>query len=394
VRRLGDVIAAPDQETPVLPTSKLVASQKVAANARVLLTARRAAADRTDGARRRTVDRVSTRAPARRFHRVELDICYAAINVLDEALKHELLRELATELAAENAHPRNAAESVRAAVAALRDAADVLGHSPSVREYRALRESLRELGLVPDATLRRWLGGGTWNECLERALLNSVFDGDLSSAGTTDRFSEREIVDAIRECAAEQGGNTPTLQQYLAWARQPDVRARRGRRPLSWGVFARHGGFREVLARNGLIRDRSVYRDGRGRIIPSLRSYTSDELLDAVRGVAKRLGHTPRQTEYDTTRWAILDNPRADPDNSTTDEPELQPSVPTSGTLVRRYGNWTAVLAAAGVGEGNTSGSERARSALFRRGRTRVAEEGVGRDRSAVLASALRHLAA
>jgi hypothetical protein len=43
--------------------------------------------------------------------------------------------------------PRTAADKVRAAVVALHDAAEILGHSPSVAEYRDVGKALPEGGV-------------------------------------------------------------------------------------------------------------------------------------------------------------------------------------------------------------------------------------------------------
>jgi len=46
----------------------------------------------------------------------------------------------------------------------------------------------------------------------------------------------------------------PTLHQYLAWARRPEVKARPGRRPASQAPFVRaFGGFIEALQASGVV---------------------------------------------------------------------------------------------------------------------------------------------
>jgi hypothetical protein len=167
---------------------------------------------------------------------------WAAIETLDPGLQHEVLRELATLHAASADNPRGLADKVRAAVVALRQAADVLGHSPSIAEYRAVRDAQPELSLPAEPNVRRWLGGG-WNDCLTRALLDTVADTDSPSRpiGLTDRFDDDEVLAALRECAADLG-HAPTQTEYLAWARRPDVRERPGRRPRSYEPFERFGG--------------------------------------------------------------------------------------------------------------------------------------------------------
>jgi hypothetical protein len=112
-------------------------------------------------------------------------------------LKHELLREQATDLAVPPGAPGTAADKVRAAVGSLREAAVQLGSSPSLPEYRDMKERLPELKLVPDGTIRSWLGCSSWNDCLRRAGLDAVSDGDFVSPPQGDAFTEHDLVAAI-----------------------------------------------------------------------------------------------------------------------------------------------------------------------------------------------------
>ena len=125
---------------------------------------------------------------------------------------------------------------VRAAVSALHEVADVLGHTPSVKEYRSIRVRLPELRRPPDATVRRWLDG-SWNDCL-KALLDTPTDGDFAArrAGVNDKYEDEEVFAALRECAADLG-DPPAMTAYFRWARRPDVLERPGRRPTSRRPF-------------------------------------------------------------------------------------------------------------------------------------------------------------
>jgi hypothetical protein len=186
-----------------------------------------------------------------RFDRKELEACWAAIATLDIADKMTLLRELATEIALAGAKRRNVYQTVVAAVISLRTAAEVLGRSPTQYEYRRLAAELPELDLVPDGTLRRWLGGN-WNQCLARALLDSVSEGDFVTLCEGDLFSQQELVEAIRVYMAEHG-RIPTFSQLMIWTHTPSVRARPGWRPLSNAPFVRFGGYPAVLERSGIV---------------------------------------------------------------------------------------------------------------------------------------------
>lgn len=236
-----------------------------------------------------SVEDVLKRRPRlQRFDDLQLDMLWAAAEAVDVARQHEFLRELAGHLAANEVC--NAKQGVRAAIAALRDAAEILGHAPTLYEYRRLHTELPELKLVPDGTLRSWLGGRSWNACLSAALLESVSDGDFAQPPKGGAFTEEELVAAVREHTAEHGGEPPTLQELLAWARDPEVAARPGRRPLSWNPFQRFGGYRAVLVRNGLIPEGAPRVDRRGRVVPMENKYTLGELRAAVSQVAELLG--------------------------------------------------------------------------------------------------------
>lgn len=262
----------------------------------------------------------------RRFARIEQEIVWAAIQSLDIADKVVVLRELATEVAAQGLKRGNEYDNVRAGVISLRDAADVLGQSPSLYEYRQLREHSPELGLASDTNIRRWLGG-TWNDCLRRALLDAVSEGDFVTRAVTGGFTEEELVASIREYMADHDGRVPTWPHYVAWARSPIVRERPGRRPLSHTPFSRLGGYREILLRNELVSAREMRLDGRGRVLPLKWRFNDDELRAAVTKVAEELARPPRETEYRRARE------------------KSDALIPSVSTLTNRFGgSWRSVL--------------------------------------------------
>jgi Homing endonuclease associated repeat len=276
------------------------------------------------------------RPRGQRFDDVRLDIVWGGFEVLDEARKHAFLREAATELTVPG-QPRTIANKVRRAIACLRDVGNLLGHSPSLVEYRRVRSDLPGLELLADGTLRRWLGASSWNHCLSRALLDAVSDGDFTQASYTEAFTEPELVAAVGEYMTEHAGEVPSLEQLRAWARDPEVRCRPGKRPLSWSPFARYGGYRAVLERGGFSNGRC---DIRGRVLPTLHTYDEDELRAAVREVAESLGRSPRESEYARERRRIL---------TECESAGLTRTLPTVSTLSKRFGPWPNVLAAAGL---------------------------------------------
>jgi hypothetical protein len=177
---------------------------------------------------------------------------WAALMTLDVPLQYEVLRELATRFSSATVAAIRPEEKIRKAVADLHTATDIYGHSPSVKEYRALQERFPELELAPDATIRRSLAGG-WSDCLRVALLDAVSDGDFARpTGISDKFPDEAIHAAVRDCAADLG-HVPSMPEYFQWVRRPDVVGRPGRRPRSYHPFERLGGFRHVLVAAALV---------------------------------------------------------------------------------------------------------------------------------------------
>src|SRR4249919_3347885 len=105
-----------------------------------------------------------------RFHDSRCEMVLAAAMVLDAGEQLELLAAMASLFDRSAADPRGDGDRVRLAAHALRDVADVLGRSPSIALYEEVRQTLPELRLPPNGTIRRWLGG-SWNDCLRRTFL-------------------------------------------------------------------------------------------------------------------------------------------------------------------------------------------------------------------------------
>lgn len=243
----------------------------------------------------------------RRFAHPEADVVWAAIEALSEPQKHEVLRELASVVAIDEASPRTAAQKVRKGVAALRQAFDLLGGSPSIQKYRQLCETLPELSLPADSSIRSWLGGG-WNECLSRALLPTISDGDFSEISQGSAYTREELIRAVRECA-EDLGRPPFWSDYRTWAKKANDEGRPGRRPLSVRPFDRLDGFLKVCVDAGVIERGQAARDMLNRVIPAAHAYTKEECNAALQEVTRhlKLGRSPRTKEYSIGRREILD---------------------------------------------------------------------------------------
>lgn len=286
---------------------------------------------------------------------------WAAITALPAALQHQVLAALRDLLACLDGTTTGETR-VRHAVRCLCEARDLLGHSPSVGEYRRLHASRgRELQWPSDSNIRSWLGG-SWNDCLREARLAPVPDGDVLVAGLGSAFTADEITEALRECASELG-DVPTISQYYAWSRRGDVVARPGRRPQSQSPFVRtFGGYAPALKAAGLIDGEHAGAAKRSTVVRVGSYFITNELIGAaLREVAERLDRSPRTADYQLEREKVI-----------TESIEAgQPrSLPAVSTIQKAYGNWDAALVDAGLvplGGRATRSKPRSRSGSGRR---------------------------
>ncbi len=279
---------------------------------------------------------MNTRLSPPNFTHPQLKIVWAAINTLEPDEMLELELELRTRLGKGDL-PTSRTKSRRAdALAALREVAALLGRSPSIKEYEQIRADQSELELPASSSIRTRLGGG-WNDCLERAQLKLLPDGDVPVARTT-LFTEAHAIEALQACRQDLG-ETPGVFSYRAWAVRPDVRARPGSRPLTEGPFKRlFGSFPAALRAAGLAGE--AIRRSDGRVDPTEWSYLNEELLAALRLVHDRLGFSPSVAEY------VDERRRHQVDSRTSGDPT---TLPTPGTITRRFRFWGAALEAAGL---------------------------------------------
>lgn len=256
---------------------------------------------------------------------------WAAICALDEALQHEVLLELRRRLADSDDRVGELNRKEARGVRGLRLAAVELGGSPSKRAYRRLRQEHPELDLPADSSVIDWLGG-SWNAALERARLGRVPDVDAEVIPAQPRYSDEEIIAAVKECAAEIG-HIPSWPQYLHWARRPDVRRRRGARPKSQGPFERvFGGWTETLTAAGLVEATAAgVPTSTGRAY----RYSDQQLFAALEEISTALGGVfPSTPDLARERQRILEA------HAATGSPPR--CLPSHGVFVRRFGSWPA----------------------------------------------------
>jgi hypothetical protein len=272
------------------------------------------------------------------------EVVWAGVMALDVALQHEVLRELASTIAiAPSDRLTSVSKKIRAAVAALHEAHDLLGRSPSVRDYSQLREQLPELDFPPESNIRSWLGGG-WNDCLRRCLLPTVADGDFAHPTLDHSFEEHELTTLVIACA-EDLGKRPSYAAFKGWAHRPDVAERFERLPLSRNAFVRFGGWPKVLEAAGIEAAGLRLDSPILRSIPNVYVFEKPEMLAALREIAERVGkhnggRSPRTREYDAERLAIQEesiaarSPRA---------------LPSADRISLEFKGWDDALEAAGL---------------------------------------------
>lgn len=296
---------------------------------------------------------------------------WAAIQLLSEESKRELLDAFVAEQLIPDLRGSTQQAQVARALASLREAAELLRLEPeladdagdsddadageprlSVDAYRRLFTLHgRRLGWPPDGTIRRWLAG-SWNDCLRAAGLEITPDGDALVRELGGALTREECLAAVRDYTDESGIELPTLTGYLRWARSPKVRRRPGRRPSSQGPFDRlFGGWADVLVQAGVAHPdavggvgRSIARTDSGGKVVYRRSgycYTDEQLHGALREIAERLGHSPKTNEYKAARNELLADELA--------EGKPPRAFPSLSMIQKHYEAWDDALRAAGL---------------------------------------------
>ncbi len=287
-----------------------------------------------------------------RFNDPTADIVWAAIQTLDEAAKHEVLTHLRTHLAIPDGRQTGQQTQIAKAVSALREASEILAVGGEQRElttyaYEKLRRELDRKGdWPPESSIRRFVAG-TWNDALRRAQLDPVADGDAIRVQLGGRLSPEECAAAVRECSVDTQNPLPTYSHYIAWSRRPDIRRRPGRRPHSQAPFNRNfARWADVLVAAGLANEGEI--TGPVLRVPdaSMRSrsgyrWADEQLTEALRTIASRLGRSPNTSEYPRERERLI----AEQEDSG-QPPRPFPSLPV---ILNRFQSWDAALVDAGL---------------------------------------------
>jgi hypothetical protein len=270
---------------------------------------------------------------------------FAAVMALDDASRWDVLRAVQERLAVPKRDKDTATTRRAAAIRAVREACELSGDaSISLNRYEQLRLNAPERDWPSARQLKRWLGASSWNDVLRSAHLDAQPDGDALIVPQGPAINTDEASAALRECASELE-HVPTLGDYLHWARQPAVRIREGRRPMSQGPFDRlFGSFSKALVAAQLTdeRGRSVgpLYPSYGMLRGSAYRIGPEQIREDIGEVARRLGRAPRSQEYRYERTVIYDETKA----------QGHPRALVSyGTIARKYRCWDDALVDAGV---------------------------------------------
>lgn len=282
-------------------------------------------------------------------------VVWPAIIALAEAAQHDVLRHLQVRLAIPQ--HRDSTHRVRQAraVAALREAHDLLhaertaaateaGGQPepigelalTADDYTRLRALHPELGWPPRSTVVGWLGG-SWASALRSAHLPAAPGGDTLKVANGERFCADELRAALRECASDTA-RVPSIMEYRRWAISSEVLARPGRRPRTNMAFARKwGSWTGALAACGLLDAETAPPEIIGGLRTGSHRYSDEQLRDALREVAERLGRSPRPHEYSEMRQQLLGEEQA--------AGHVIHPRPNNNVFYRRFDSWDAALA-------------------------------------------------
>lgn len=191
---------------------------------------------------------------------------------------------------------------------ALQEIARKLGHSPTKSEYKANRAK----DMPSEKTISR--NFNSWADALKAAGLKTC-----KCSNTGQRYSDEEVAKCLR-VMAEKLGHTPSLKEYVRY-HEPDMpndktlRIRYG----SWPLALKAAGFEDYDAKS------------KGHRVVFEEKYSDEEIRKALVAVADKVGHAPSRNEYGRLR----------PDGS-----------PSLNTVVRRHKTWMEALKQNGLLDG------------------------------------------
>lgn len=284
---------------------------------------------------------------------------YALYKHLLPEERHEFARQIFQELSLDgldyahlNGERRRLAFRCLAEFAALDT--DKLSHD----EYVRIRKEHPEYNWLSPGQIVRALGVSGWTKAMQEARLGEAVEPDRLAREIGREFSEREALDALIECWKDLG-RVPSKREYLAWAHRADMRARRGRRPLSPVPFVRmFGGFGDALVAAKIINpgdDAELV----AYIQKGPRGLTEEETLKSIRFVVERLipryGRTPYAKEYTAEKYAI---------NRAHEQTPVR--IVSVGPIFKHFRDWNNAMKVAGYDPPPLSGWRERRPYEFR----------------------------
>lgn len=177
----------------------------------------------------------------------------------------------------------------------LREIARVVGHTPSVTEYNALRRPHMACSTTVSERF-----GGRWEYAIEAAGLPER---------NSNKIERERIIKALQEIARKLG-HSPTKSEYKA-NRIKDM-------PSEKAISRNFNSWTNALKAAGLKPCKCSHTE---------RKYSDEEVAKCLHIMAEKLGHTPSLKEYAKYH---------------------EPDMPNDKTLRIRYGSWPLALKAAG----------------------------------------------
>ena len=210
------------------------------------------------------------------------------------------------------------------------------GEHPSKKRYERWRVEHEDARTLPSATYIANTWQGSWSQAMHELGLQPAPDhAARRMAKTGSRRTDEELLEHVRECAAELG-HPPTYGEHTAWQRDKVANSVGSARYLGKQTYrTRFGNWPSVLIAAGLASD--------GKIAARTRrvDWTSGQPLQHLRDATKELGvQRLRYEQYDAWRAGRIAQQIANNDLT---------AVATGHAICQHYDGWRFALAAAGL---------------------------------------------
>jgi hypothetical protein len=227
-------------------------------------------------------------------------------------------------------------ERVVTARAAIEQFTRETGEHPSKKRYERWRVEHIDVRTLPSATYIANTWQGSWSQAMHELGLQPAPDhAARRMAKTGSRRTDEELLEHVRECAAELG-HPPTYGEHTAWQREKLANGVGYVRYLGKQTYrSRFGSWPNVLIAAGLASD--------GKIAARTRrvDWASGQPLQHMRDATNELGaQRLRYEQYDAWRKRRIAQQLARNDMT---------AVATGHAICQHYGGWRLALVAAGL---------------------------------------------